>query len=82
MRPDIIFCACIVGILLGILVPDRVFTSMRYKPGRNKYHRVCKKCGAHQVVFASFLGTWWEEVHPVGDDPDCRCHADAEYWNW
>ena len=66
-------------LVLGVYATvDRIIVSLRYKPGRNRFHRICKKCGAHQVVYESCLGVWWEEVYPLGNDPDCGCHKDVQ----
>jgi hypothetical protein len=51
-----------------------------FKQGRNPYHRICKKCGAHQDLFCDgYKAEWWEEVYPIGNNPDCDCHKQAEY---
>lgn len=68
--------------MIFILLINKIIIKMRYKSGRNMFHRICKKCGAHQVVYESCFGSWWEEVYPIGNNPDCKCHGDAEYRNW
>lgn len=76
-----LFMILLIVVLSGIVWRIRV-REMRYSWGRNPFHRICKNCGAHQVVFKSRFGSWWEEVYPIGNDPDCKCHADAEYRSW
>lgn len=54
-----------------------------FMPGHNPYHRICKKCGAHQIQMQLNVTppapTWWEEVYPIGNNPACECHKYAEY---
>ena len=63
----------------GMLLWTSVVPLMRYRPGRNRYHRICRKCGQHQIVYESCFGMWWDEVYPVGNDPECRCHRDTQH---
>jgi hypothetical protein len=52
-----------------------------FKQGRNKYSRICKRCGATQdnYSYANHFGgpTWWEEMYPMGNDPNCICRRYA-----
>jgi hypothetical protein len=64
------------------LIRKSIINMLRYKRGRNPYHRICRKCGAHQVVYESCFGTWWDEVYPIGNDPNCKCHKDTEQRDW
>ena len=55
-----------------------------FRWGKNPFRRYCKKCGACQVMYGSNIqgcehDTWWEEVYPIGDNPDCKCHKYATY---
>lgn len=75
--------------LIGLIVAlgfyffiANVVRSFSYKRGNNPYHRICKKCGAHQVVYESCFGTWWGEVYPIGNNPSCKCHKDVEDRDW
>lgn len=51
-----------------------------FKRGRNPYHRICKKCGAHQVYYTSIYTrySWWGEIYPIGNNENCECHKYAE----
>lgn len=56
-----------------------------FKATDNPYKRECKKCGAHQDMYQSNVEglehkTWWEEVYPIGNNPNCECHKYARGW--
>lgn len=61
-----------------IFIPWRLF-----KQGRNPYHRICKKCGCNQELYSWNIEdvneSWWEDVNPIGDDPNCKCHKYSDY---
>ena len=45
----------------------------------DKYHvsRTCKRCGSTQNKYArpwDLSSCWWEEVYPIGNNPNCICH--------
>jgi hypothetical protein len=47
----------------------------------NPFSRTCKKCGAHQNQYCYSYNdreTWWEEMYPIGNDPNCKCHSYAD----
>jgi hypothetical protein len=68
-------------IIVNLMVLSWVFESLQFKPGHNKFARICRQCGAHQNKYRSnVIGEnreWWEEVYPIGNDPDCSCHTYA-----
>lgn len=74
----IVFGIIIVGLIFFLILLEK----LRYNSDGNPYRRVCKKCGATQVQYESVNGTWWGEVYPIGNDPNCICHKDAEYRDW
>jgi len=83
-----IFFDCALLIILALVCLAGLYSAIvtavekrRYKAGNNPYHRICKKCGSHQMMYESCFGTWWEEAHS-GDDPTCPCHRDAETRDW
>jgi hypothetical protein len=44
----------------------------------NPYRRKCKKCGQWQSMYdngreLSAYRSWWEEIYPLGNDPNCKC---------
>jgi len=55
-----------------------------FKKGRNKFTSICRKCGSHQDQYRStaYSGVWWEEMYPIGNNPDCRCHKHAQHRNY
>ena len=75
------FLSLIVAVGLYLFIKG-IIKGFRYKRGNNPFHRICKKCGAHQIMYESVFGTWWDEVYPVGNDPECKCHEDAEQRDW
>lgn len=78
---------CFIAILLiGLYhwIRRSIRQSILFKLGRNPYRRVCKKCGSCQTMYSSNIEgleevSWWEEVYPIGDNPNCECHSYAEY---
>lgn len=55
---------------------------LQFKRGHNPFARICRKCGAHQHQYETRVEgfrptTWWEEVYPIGNDPNCSCHKYA-----
>lgn len=51
-----------------------LFKSDPYNPFRRK----CKKCGQWQAMYDNgqdlpLYRSWWEEIYPLGNDPNCRC---------
>ena len=63
-----------------------IYGKTLFKKGHNPYHRICKTCGAHQVMYQSNIEgmedhVWWEEVYPIGNNLKCNCHKFAEYHN-
>ena len=55
----------------------------QFKRGHNPFTRICKSCGAHQDQYRSNVEgwehhTWWVEMSPVGNDPNCKCHSYAD----
>lgn len=78
---DYFIAWCMLVIVLFVLlfpIIAAVINAINYKPGRNPYHRICRKCGQHQIMYQSCFGSWWEEVYPLGNNPECRCHKDTE----
>ena len=41
----------------------------------NPFRRKCKKCGQWQAEYSLDYHKpgWWEEIYPLGDDPNCEC---------
>lgn len=68
----LIFVAFIAILIIVIIVRGR----MKYKY-ESENHRICKKCGSHQKLISSYLGLYWKEVEPFGNDKQCNCHSDA-----
>lgn len=68
----------VVAFIFGLwLLGRHIHGNHLFKKGRNPYHRICKKCGAHQEQFHEIERpqcNWWEEVYPIGNDPKCKCH--------
>lgn len=65
------------------LIVHNIRTRIYFKyDSQNPYRRSCKKCGAHQNAYCQSMQTWnnqwWEEVYPLGNNPDCGCHKFAE----
>ena len=60
---------------------------LQFKQGRNPFNRICKKCGSHQDQYQSNIEgcshqSWWSEVYPLGNNPDCKCHSYSEDRDW
>lgn len=74
--------------ILGVIaISLRVRENMQFKHGRNPFSRICKDCGAHQDQYRSNIEgcehqTWWVEVYPIGNNPECKCHSYAEDREW
>lgn len=78
----------IIAFLIGGWVLAMVLTvfimikeNLQFKRGHNPFARICRKCGAHQHQYHSNIqgshDVWWEEVYPIGNDPNCSCHKYA-----
>ncbi len=73
------------AIVAIILFIRGIIEACTFKKGRNPYNRICKKCGSHQDMYQSNIEgnenhIWWEEVYPIGNDENCKCHKYAQYY--
>lgn len=74
-------------LLVGCYMVYRsIMIAIIFKRGHNPYNRICKRCGAHQDMYQSNIegnesDFWWEEVYPIGNNPNCKCHKYASYRN-
>lgn len=75
------FALIVLGGVLAIFLKTK--ESLLFRGGRNPYHRICKKCGSHQNMYKSNIegnnSTWWEDVYPIGNDENCKCHSYSDY---
>ncbi len=73
----------LMAIFLILSLIKYILTKLQFKKGHNPFCRICKKCGAYQNMYESNVEgcdlTWWEEVYPIGNDPNCKCHSYAEH---
>lgn len=74
--PIILFIAFVFYLIYKVLKRTLMYT------WENPFHRVCKKCGAHQIMYESCFGQWWSDVYPLGNDSNCKCHNDTEDRDW
>lgn len=84
MESRLIICIVIV-LLIGYglnRVNDYIEGNHLFKyDDTNPYRRKCKKCGAQQDLHHyswNPRATWWEEMYPIGNDPNCECHKYAD----
>lgn len=75
----LLLIVAVIYFLINAYVKER----RQFKPGHNPYARICRKCGAHQHQHRSNVEgfehhTWWEEMYPIGNDPNCKCHSYAD----
>lgn len=80
--------AVLMFIIIGLIIIGCIIRAIqewrRYNPGHNPCSRICKHCGSHQHMYSnpSTGANWWEEVYPIGNNPDCDCHYDTECRDW
>ena len=83
---DAVFVTFILtGFVVSMLAIGHTFytaikVNRQFKYDDNPFRRHCGKCGAQQDNYheAGNTGnTWWEEMYPIGNDPDCKCHTYA-----
>ena len=78
----IFFALLIIGFIW--LICRKIQETFLFKKGRNPYHRICRKCGAHQNMYQSNIEGleshyWWEDVYPIGNNENCLCHKFTDY---
>jgi hypothetical protein len=71
----ILITGWIISMIIAVVII--VKHHLQFKKGDNPFHRICRKCGAHQVEYDRFGVTQWEEIYPIGNDENCSCHSYA-----
>ena len=82
MLETILLCA--VGLTIIVMLGVSLHKALLFKGGDNPFHRICTKCGSHQVMYRSNIqghehATWWEEIYPLGNNEKCWCHWYADH---
>lgn len=77
-----IFVYAIAGALAVVwVIYKTIQTNRQFKYNDNPYSRTCRKCGALQHMYHHHGepgDTWWQEMYPIGNDPNCKCHGYAQ----
>lgn len=63
-------------LLTGIILLRAITSSNKYLLGENRFHRICRSCGAEQTVHTNPFGSGWIEIYS-GNDSKCHCHRDV-----
>lgn len=77
----VVVSLALIGTLHAVIM--NTIENLQFKRGRNPYSRICKECGAQQDLYQSNIEgwkkrTWWVEMYPIGNNPNCKCHSYAE----